>query len=235
MITVIDKDMFSTELITTDKRCSIESIFKDSTLMTKICTKTHVISLRKRENLTQSEAISEHRRIVDEFKKILSTENIGMYVQRISVLLEEKDYENAFVLLKEVRFFHPENPYLLSLDGYLTCLYEKKYREGIELCKKAIRNFSEQKIVGKEFFLPFFYLNLGKAYRVAGNKRLAVDCFFNALKIDPEHKKALKELSELGIRKRPIIPFLKRSNPINKYLGLLRSKLKTNKPERPSF
>jgi len=39
------------------------------------------------------------------------------------------------------------------------------------------------------------------------------------------HKEILETLAALGIRRPPPINFLSRSNPLNKYLGLLLAKL----------
>ncbi len=78
---------------------------------------------------------------------------------------------------------------------------------------------------GSGFFFPVFYLNLGRAYLKGNRKAEAVEAFQEGLKNDPENHDLLWELRKLGKRKSPPIPFLRRSNPVNKYIGLLVSKV----------
>ena len=59
-----------------------------------------------------------------------------------------------------------------------------------------------------------------------GNKKKeAISAFQKGLKHDPEHIDLLEELMKLGTRKKPPISLLDRSNPINKYIGLLLSRV----------
>ncbi|TFG88565.1 MAG: tetratricopeptide repeat protein, partial [Candidatus Atribacteria bacterium] len=79
--------------------------------------------------------------------------------------------------------------------------------------------------VSKEIFFPTFYLNLGRAYIVAGKKQDAIEAFQKGLSYDEENKDLLWEARKLGMRKNPVIPYLKRTNPINKYIGMILHKL----------
>lgn len=79
-----------------------------------------------------------------------------------------------------------------------------------EFCKKAIE---------KEFYWPRYYINLAEVYLIWGKKEKAIKTLEAGLKIDKNNSAILKELQKLGIRKSPLIPFLSRTNPINKYLG----------------
>jgi tetratricopeptide (TPR) repeat protein len=64
------------------------------------------------------------------------------------------------------------------------------------------------------------YLILGRVHLLAGQKRAAIRTFQRGL--EHGNNAALHdELGALGIRRSPPLRFLKRSNPINKYLGLL--------------
>ncbi len=83
---------------------------------------------------------------------------------------------------------------------------------GLELCTRAIK---------KEFFRAEFYLNLGKVYLAAGNKKGAIKVFLKGLKFEPANEEINKYLVDLGFRKRPFVPVLERSNPVNKYLGII--------------
>ncbi len=225
MIDIIERNPLSTDLIYNKKTVSINSIMEKDMLLIKISQEGQLISIRKKDNITPEEADAQHRKAVEEIKDILTADNLGAYVQKACELIKIKRFNDALLLLREVRTFHPEEPYLMSIDGYLTALVEKRYRDGVILCQEALRRYEKISVAGREFFLPFFYLNIAKTYLLLNNKRLAVENLFKILKIDNENLEALKELANLGIRKRPVIPFLKRSNPLNKYLGILRAKL----------
>lgn len=103
------------------------------------------------------------------------------------------------------------NPAYMSYYGMCAALKWGKIGLGLELCTKAIK---------REFFKADFYLNLGKVYSAADNKKGAVTAFKKGLKIDPDNEELHEMLVTLGLRKRPVVPFLKRGNPINKYLGI---------------
>jgi hypothetical protein len=52
------------------------------------------------------------------------------------------------------------------------------------------------------------------------------DYFTKAYRMDNTNAPAALELSRMGVRKKPVIPFLGRNHPLNKYLGKLRHRLK---------
>jgi hypothetical protein len=74
---------------------------------------------------------------------------------------------------------------------------------------------------GEELLYPVFYLNLGRAYLAASKKADAIDALKKGLKYDNGNSDLLKELRGLGLRKPAPVQFLDRSNPINKYIGLI--------------
>lgn len=88
----------------------------------------------------------------------------------------------------------------------------------VTLCEKAIVREKENSV---------HYLNLGRIYLIAGRKADAIRVFRSGLEIEAD-RDIIEELNRLGTRKPPALPFLKRSNPINKYLGILirRSRLR---------
>jgi tetratricopeptide (TPR) repeat protein len=82
---------------------------------------------------------------------------------------------------------------------------------GLELCTRAIK---------KEYFKSEYYLNLGKVYLHAKNKKGALTVFTKALRFDPDNDEIHEMLIVLGLRKRQVIPFFKRSNILNRILGV---------------
>ena len=121
---------------------------------------------------------------------------------------------------------YPSDLFLLSYRGYLTATVENKPEEGIRICRDAIERLGSSVPFGSEFFYPVFYLNLGRAYLEAGRKKDAIAAFEKGLRNDPENHDILWELKKLGSRKQVPIPFLERSNPINKYIGILLRKVR---------
>ena len=79
------------------------------------------------------------------------------------------------------------------------------------------------------FFLPIFYLNLGRVYLNINKKEAALNAFREGLQFDFSDSELLSEIKSLGLRKGRVVPFLDRGNPINKYLGKLRHNLQETK------
>ena len=83
---------------------------------------------------------------------------------------------------------------------------------GLDLCIRAIK---------KEFKRAEFYLNLGRVYLAAGNKKGATRVFKKGLQFEPSNSELHKQLAGLGVRNRPVINVVERSNPINRMLGMI--------------
>jgi len=136
-------------------------------------------------------------------------------------LLKKKKYESALKLVTAALEQYPDEPILLSYCGYLEALVQKNYTNGINTCLKAREIVLDKAVSGREFFNPVLYLNLGRVYLAAGNKEEAFESFRTGLIFGNENEELLSELGDLGIRRKPIVSFLPRSNPINKYIGKL--------------
>jgi tetratricopeptide (TPR) repeat protein len=80
----------------------------------------------------------------------------------------------------------------------------------LQACKTA---------VFKQTADPVLFLNLGRVYLLIGKPVRAMEAFERGLKISPENKTLRMELSKIDRRGRPPIPFLNRSNPVNRWLG----------------
>ncbi|MEM8962663.1 MAG: hypothetical protein AAGD38_14350, partial [Acidobacteriota bacterium] len=60
---------------------------------------------------------------------------------------------------------------------------------------------------------------------MVGDRRAAIDIVERGLLIDAGNSELLELRRDLGERRQPMVPFLGRSNPINRMLGLLRHRL----------
>ena len=101
----------------------------------------------------------------------------------------------------------------LSFFGLTLALMQKKYKPAIDLCRRAIE---------LEFYNGDHYANLARVYVVAGNRKKALETIEQGLKLVPDHEYLTNVRKNLGVRARPAVPFLDRSNPINVSLGQAR-------------
>lgn len=152
------------------------------------------------------------------------------YLDEIKILLQKKNLKKALDLLLSALEQYPDEPFLLSYYGCLEAIINKNHAYGIEVCLSAIRICDEKMPFGHEIFYPTFYLNLGRAYLAARKKKEAVAAFQKGLTYDRENKDILWEMRKIGVRKRPLVPHLKRANPINKYIGLILHRLGKSGP-----
>jgi tetratricopeptide (TPR) repeat protein len=101
----------------------------------------------------------------------------------------------------------------LSYFGLCLALVQKKYKEAIELCNRAI---------ALEFYNGDHYANLARVYLAQGNRKKAVEIAEQGLKVAPDSEYLTRTRGTLGVRSRPSVPFLDRANPINVSLGQAR-------------
>jgi len=147
------------------------------------------------------------------------------YLDEVKILLQKKNNRRALDLLNSALLEYPDEPFLLSYYGCLEAVINKNLAYGIDTCKRALDMLNDRSPVSKEVFYPTFYLNLGRAYIAAGKKQDAIEAFEKGLSYDEENKDLLWEARKLGMRRQPVIPYLKRTNPINKYIGMILHKL----------
>jgi tetratricopeptide (TPR) repeat protein len=101
----------------------------------------------------------------------------------------------------------------LSYFGLCIALVRKEYKHAIDLCRRAI---------DLEFYNADHYANLGRIYLAMGNRKKALETIEAGLKLNINHERLRAVRRMLGIRARPSVPFLDRSNPINVSLGQAR-------------
>lgn len=150
------------------------------------------------------------------------------YLDEVQGLLQRRNNRRALELLTFALQEYPDEPFLLSYYGCLEAVINKNLAYGIDTCKRALDILNERSPVSKEIFSPTFYLNLGRAYVAAGQKQDAIKAFETGLSFDQENKDLLWEAHKLGIRRKPVIPYLKRTNPINKYIGMILHRFRKN-------
>jgi tetratricopeptide (TPR) repeat protein len=138
-------------------------------------------------------------------------------LERAVDLTKDEEYLSALTLFLDV-FGTEDAPPLtvakaasgLSYFGLCLALVSRKYKVAIDLCKRAI---------DLEFYHGEHYANLARVYVTAGNRKKALETAEAGLKVAPEDDELLAARKELGVRARPAVPFLDRSNRINVTLG----------------
>lgn len=118
----------------------------------------------------------------------------------------------------------PKDATGLSYFGLCIAMIRRQFKPAIDLCRRAI---------DLEFYNGDHYANLARVYLTAGNRKKAVETAENGLKLVPEHEYLLQVRKSLGVRARPAVPFLDRTNPINVSLGQARHAKKITDEEAP--
>ena len=128
--------------------------------------------------------------------------------------LDSKDYATAHRYLKAA-VEKERTPNHLSQYALALAAHTRKIEPSITLCQEAVK---------KEPKNSDHFLRLGTVYLVAGRKKEAIRIFRLGLRVS-RNPTIQRWLQVLGDRKKPIIPFLARGNPLNKYLGKIRESL----------
>ena len=141
----------------------------------------------------------------------MTTEELEKQFNAGKLYLREDNLDKALRAFSKAYREDMENPYYMSYYGLCKAMRAGEIGLGLELCTAAIK---------KEFHKAELYINLGRVYIAAGNKKGAVKVFKKGLIYDPTNEELHRFMTELGVRNSPIISVLERSNPVNKYLGI---------------
>ncbi len=101
----------------------------------------------------------------------------------------------------------------LSYLGYGIARFHNRQKEGLTLCERAVK---------LEFYQVDAQFNLARTQLLIGNRRAAVATLQRVLKLDASHAGAQALQAEMGWRRRPVLGFLSRNNPLNMLLGRIR-------------
>ena len=145
---------------------------------------------------------------------------VEFYLQ-VKAYIQKGKLRKSFELLEAAMMYFPNEPILLSYYGCLLAIVDRKYTKGIGTCQKAIEKLQVKTLCDEDMGYSICYYNLGKAYSTAGKRKESLDAFNIGLSYDPGNDDIQKELGSMRVRKRkPLIPFLDRQQPLNKYLGI---------------
>jgi Flp pilus assembly protein TadD len=136
--------------------------------------------------------------------------------ERGKEFLKKGERLRALGLFDRAYNLEPDNPVYQSYLGLCIAYERRAMGEAVRLCEQALNVDPEN---------PEHYLNLGKVYLVCGRNSDAVMIFRDGIKIDNTNPEIIAELHAMGIRKKQVVPFLKRENFLCKYLGIFFSRL----------
>jgi hypothetical protein len=131
-------------------------------------------------------------------------------------LAVNRDYEGAMEIFKngDMVAGHPEaiSYYALSISEVY-----RNHKKGLALCINALK---------RDVKNPVIYCNLGKLFLKVNEKGRAYKAFDKGLQLSKQSdKECSKEIKELGVRRAPIVGFLKRDNFLNVTLGKFSSRV----------
>jgi tetratricopeptide (TPR) repeat protein len=96
--------------------------------------------------------------------------------------------------------------------------------EGLETCQRALAGDRRSAEI---------WASIARLALLAGAKKKAVEAASRALALAPHSRELLALRRQLGVRRRPAIPFLPRENPINVRLGRLLHRLSGRDRAKP--
>ncbi len=137
------------------------------------------------------------------------------FAQALSLLADDRLLA-ALPLVEEALQQSPDNALYLSYYAMLIALERGQVRRGLELSQAALERGGE---------LADIHFNTARIYLKAERKQEAIYCLRAGLERQKDHPGIIATLRQLGIRRRPVLPFLPRKNLLNKYLGLLAHRL----------
>lgn len=130
--------------------------------------------------------------------------------------LRDGHAEEALLHARRALGVAPKNPFYLSYTGLLAALSERRFADAEMLCKEAL---------GMKHNHAQLYLNLAEVYLQAGRTPDAITVLEKGLVSAGRDFRIRRALEKLGMRRVPVIPFLRRSHPLNKALGRWRHRL----------
>ncbi|MEW6756586.1 MAG: hypothetical protein AB1347_00025 [Acidobacteriota bacterium] len=124
----------------------------------------------------------------------------------------------ALVLFRGYLETHPDSALALSYTGMIQALLGAAVTEGLDLCQEAVRQDPDE---------PLCYLNLAKAYMAQDDRYQCVRAIHRGMRLRSPHRQRLLDYYKtIGVRRKPVLAFLSRDNPLNEFLGRLSWRLR---------
>ncbi len=128
--------------------------------------------------------------------------------------IKNGDMVSALVLFEKVVKLD-NSPTNRSYHAFCVARERGQFKKSISICEELLKEEPDNAV---------HYLNLGRIYVLAGQKAEAMRILREGLTHE-ENREIVSELIGLGMRKPPVLPLLKRQNPVNKYIGIVLTRL----------
>jgi tetratricopeptide (TPR) repeat protein len=124
-----------------------------------------------------------------------------------------RDLAGAHAAFERAHRRDPRDPIFMSWYGLTLVLVEKNSNLGVSLIDQALR------VAGPS---PELLLNSARVHLALNQRERAVRAVARGLELWPEDPRLLLARSVMGSRREPVLPFLSRKNPVNRFFGRLR-------------
>lgn len=133
---------------------------------------------------------------------------------------------SAFARALFQREANQSDPLFLASYAWLLSQIKGKEEMGLNIAKKVAEDYSTS---------PFVILNYAKTLLCAGHKTEGLRLIRKLTRVDSLEGTAQDLLEWLGVRRPPVVSFLKRSNPLNRVLGVARHRFLGPTPYQAEF
>jgi hypothetical protein len=128
-----------------------------------------------------------------------------------------RDLEVAHQAFARAHRRETRHPRYMSWYGVTLVLVDRNSNLGVQLCDQALRAGGLD---------PELLLNQARVHLALNQRDRAVRSVARGLELWPEDPRLLAARDALGARREPVLPFLGRTNPLNRALGRLRHHLR---------
>ncbi len=121
--------------------------------------------------------------------------------------------QSAHAAFERAHRREPRDPRYMSWYGLTLVVVEKNSNLGLLLCDQALRGAGTD---------PDLLLNQARVHLALNQRERSIRAIQRGLALWPMHHGLQRARDSLGWRKSPVLPFLSRNSPLNRFLGRLR-------------
>lgn len=147
-------------------------------------------------------------------EKELTEKSAEREFAQMQAAIAADDIQSALVHIEKALRLRDASEWYSYL-GFCVARQRGQHRKGLELCQISLEADPDN---------PVHYLNLGKVYLAKGEKTEALRVLREGMAMGGSPELA-QQLDRLGMRTRPVLSFLPRRNLLNRYLGMIFSRL----------
>lgn len=140
----------------------------------------------------------------------------ALFREGLRLLNQEGLEYSAMVAFESACRANPLDARYTSYYGLSLALQSRRLKEAEALCAQATKI---------DFFRPELFYNLGRVRLLRKDRKGAFAAFKQGLSVKRDDARIQKALAKLGKRRPPVFPFLSRRHALNKWAGIVVSRL----------